>query len=61
MAQSFLADGLIDELMLTVMPLALGDGIKLFDKTNERTRVRLVKLDTYDSGAYQVHYSVVVP
>ena len=61
LAQSFLKDQQIDELILTVMPLTLGGGIALFGNTGVKTRVKLLNMETYDSGAYQVHYRVMGP
>ena len=58
LAQSFLREGLLDELIITVMPLTLGDGIALFQKPGAKTRVKLLNMSTYDNSSYQVHYSL---
>ncbi len=40
-AQQFLRDGLVDELLLHVVPVLLGGGIRLFDALPEPTELRL--------------------
>ena len=40
-AQQFLRDGLVDELLLHVVPVLLGGGIRLFDALPEPIELRL--------------------
>ena len=52
-AQTFVRLGLIDEYILTVHPVAIGQGQRVFtDKTN----LELVSAKTYSSGAMRVCY-----
>lgn len=57
-AQSFLREGKIDELRLSLVPLLLGDGIRLFGETGTRERLELVSNTAHDDGIVEVHYDV---
>jgi dihydrofolate reductase len=50
-AQSLSRLGLIDEYRLILQPVALGDGLPLFDGLAEPLRLELVDAETYDTGA----------
>lgn len=56
----FLKAGLIDELILSIHPLVLGSGIKLFS-SDSQTQLNLEKIDEKDigEGVLQVRYKVV--
>jgi dihydrofolate reductase len=57
--QSFLKEGLIDKLILTQVPMLLGEGISLFNDNLGR-RVKLEHLETkaYSNGLVQSSYRV---
>lgn len=48
---SFLADGLLDELIVTQVPVVLGDGIPLFGKLDQPVWLDLVGVERYGSFA----------
>lgn len=56
LASSFLAAGLIDEVVLGVMPVVLGAGIPLFAGGIGATPLRLVESKTYKGGALGLTY-----
>jgi dihydrofolate reductase len=54
---SFLAAGLLDELTISVIPIVLGDGIRLFPGRDQPEReLRLVASRTFASGLVQLRY-----
>lgn len=48
-----LAAGLVDEMTLTLVPVLLGDGVRLFDGV-DRTTVQFTDHRTYDGGLVQL-------
>ena len=56
--QSFIADNLIDEITLTVIPVLLGEGISLFGKLGKDVNLRHERTQTYDFGFVQIIYKV---
>ncbi|GAB4403062.1 MAG: dihydrofolate reductase family protein [Bacteroidia bacterium] len=57
LAQALLSAGLVDEMLLSVHPLLLGGGKRLFDAAPTRIPLRLVAQDSYASGLLQVRYA----
>ena len=58
LVESFLKERLIDEFILTVHPIILGLGIRLFRGENQQTDLKLIKCKPYKSGIVQLHYSL---
>ena len=56
--QSFLAEGLIDRLVLTRLPILIGTGIPLFGPLPGDVRLRHVSTRTFRGGAVQTEYEV---
>lgn len=54
-ASSFMARGLVDEYILTLIPIILGTGISLYQAVPEQ-KLNLVKTKSYASGAVELHY-----
>ncbi|MFY0600076.1 MAG: dihydrofolate reductase [Cyclobacteriaceae bacterium] len=48
--------GLIDEYMVFVMPIILGNGIPLFSKNHIKQDLKLINCKTYKSGVILLHY-----
>ena len=54
----FIKERLLDELILSVHPLVLGDGKPLFTGISNRTPLRLSDTKTFSSGLVQLFYSL---
>lgn len=54
--QSFLREGLIDDLILTTIPIILGDGIPLFSKIETQLEFELVETKVFLNQIVQRHY-----
>jgi len=57
--QGFLADGLIDDLTITVIPVLLGTGKPLFAQLSADVRLEHVETITFDFGFVQSRYRVI--
>jgi dihydrofolate reductase len=55
----FLAAGCLDALVVTLVPVVLGSGIRLFATSPGRHSIRLESARTYASGMVQLRYLVV--
>lgn len=53
---SFLREGLVDDLTLTVVPVLLGSGKPLFHRTGMVSALDLVDIRSYASGIVQLRY-----
>jgi dihydrofolate reductase len=58
---SFMADGLIDEIYLTVEPLTFGEGVKLFGGGFFRRELDLLEVSKISDTQAQLHYRVKRP
>ena len=56
--QAFLRAGLISELTITVIPVLLGSGLKLFGDRQAHTDLRLLSSKAFPFGFVQSHYAV---
>jgi dihydrofolate reductase len=56
LAQRFLELGLVDEIRLTVAPVLLGDGLRLFGEM-QQTRWDLKNVMAYRNGFVEMHYA----
>jgi dihydrofolate reductase len=55
---SFLREGLVDELRITIVPRLLGEGIRIFEGAASESRLEAVQFTTWNNGAFQVTYKV---
>lgn len=53
-----LAGGVVDEIILTTVPLLLGEGVRLFPETNWTTQLRLRNVRAFDGGLVQQAYAM---
>ncbi|GJQ61357.1 MAG: deaminase reductase [Melioribacteraceae bacterium] len=56
--QSFLRDGLVDELIISIIPVLIGDGIPLFGEVNQDIKLKLVDTKSCNNGIVQTFYKV---
>lgn len=56
-AQTFLDRDLIDEIVLSIVPVILGDGIRLFGKTPKIIEFALREVRQFDKGLVQLTYT----
>jgi dihydrofolate reductase len=56
--QSFLAESLIDEVTITVVPIAIGNGIPLFGQIEKDIKLIHVSTQAYDFGFVQTTYQI---
>ena len=57
--QSFLRSGLIDEMVITTIPVLIGDGIRLFGSLDADITWEHISTTTFDTGLVKSHYRVV--
>jgi len=60
LSQRFLELGLVDEIKLTVAPVLLGEGLRLFGPMTEERR-NLKNMVAYKNGIVELSYSVPIP
>ncbi|WP_417610827.1 dihydrofolate reductase family protein [Owenweeksia hongkongensis] len=53
----FMQNDLVDEIILTVVPIVLGDGIPLFAKGDLNKTLKLQKTEAFSNGMVQLTYS----
>lgn len=51
-----LKNDLIDELIISVVPVLLGNGIRLFNDGRPEQLLDFVQVKTFDTGLIQLHY-----
>lgn len=54
--REFAAADLIDEYVISIIPVLLGGGIRLFKETSRETKLRLAGSRAYESGLVQLKY-----
>lgn len=57
--QSFLRAGLIEELIITTIPILIGSGIRLFDGLTNDIHLKLISSHSYPFGFVQSQYEVL--
>ena len=55
---SFMNLGAVDELILSIIPVVLGDGIPLFKNIQKETKLELIKTTQYDA-LVELHYKIL--
>ena len=55
---TFVNNGIVDEIILSIVPVVLGKGIPLFQNIQKKTKLGLVKTTNYDK-LVELHYVVL--
>lgn len=55
-----LKNNLIDEFYISIIPVLLGDGIRLFQDGRSECRLALTDTQTYETGLVRLHYTNLV-
>lgn len=50
---------LIDEYVISIIPVFLGSGIRLFAETERASKLHFIESKTFDTGLVQLHYRTV--
>ncbi len=50
--------GAIDEFVISVVPVFIGDGIPLIARRNRQVELELKSTERFDDGSVQLHYRV---
>jgi dihydrofolate reductase len=56
---SLLQNKLVDELILSIIPICVGAGTRLFNDGRPEQRFRLAKSQAFESGLVQLHYVAI--
>jgi dihydrofolate reductase len=48
---------LIDEFIISIIPIVLGEGVRLFHDTNPEQQLKLTAVKHFDTGLVQLHYT----
>ena len=54
--RQFIAEKLVTDLTLSIVPVLLGTGIRLFDRLPSDVRLELLSARDFESGLVQIHY-----
>lgn len=57
--QSFIRAGLVDDMVVTIIPILLGDGVRLFGEIDSDIDLELVSSASFPSGLVQSHYRLL--
>jgi dihydrofolate reductase len=60
LCQSFLRLGLVDEIRLSIVPVLLGDGLRLFENSGTEQRWRLNNVVAYKTGVVELSYQLAI-
>lgn len=48
---------LIDEFIISIIPIVLGEGVRLFHNNNPEQQLKLIAIKHFDTGLVQLHYT----
>lgn len=57
---ALLNEDLIDELIISIIPVMLGDGIQLFNRGRPENKLELINVKNFVKGLVQLHYKRII-
>jgi len=57
--QSFMREGLIQDMRITLVPILIGEGIRIFGELNADVDLELQNVETFKSGLVTTHYKTL--
>lgn len=57
-ANELLRNGLVDDIIISIIPVLLGDGTKLFGNFIPEQKLNLISSKDYEKGLVQLHYQL---
>lgn len=57
LVNELLKERLIDEMIISIIPIAVGDGTRLFGEGRPEQKLELISVRQFDTGLVQLHYS----
>jgi dihydrofolate reductase len=54
----FLEEGLVQDMIIFIVPVILGSGIPLFDRIVKEIRLKMVNTERYESGLVKLEYEI---
>lgn len=57
LSQTLIREKLIDEMIISIIPILLGEGIRLFDNDSNIKHLKLKDTKHFDTGLVQLHYT----
>jgi len=59
LVRSLLAEGLLDELSLSICPVVVGHGLRLFDDFAKQANLKVIRSQVFDNGLISVTYQPI--
>lgn len=59
LANTLYREGLMDEIIVSIIPVVLGGGVRLFEEGIPERVLELINSTAYETGLVQVHYKVL--
>ncbi len=59
MIKEFVKQDLIDEYVISTIPIIIGNGVRLFKETEQENKLELVASNSFPSGLVQNQYIVI--
>ena len=56
--KAFLAENLVQDLIIFIVPVILGGGIPLFDRIGKQIKLKTFGIEKYENGIVRVNYEV---